>query len=68
MRIVKKNLKNKTRYETQFKFYNVVALPAMLCESEFWTNKAKGITRTQAAEMRYFRTVKAWAYSDKIKK
>jgi len=45
-------MKNKTRKETQFKFYKVKLLLALLYGSKSWTIKRKDISKIHSAEMR----------------
>ena len=48
----------KTRTDTQMKFYKVVARPAPLYGSETWVTMTRDMTRLEAAEMRFLRSVK----------
>ena len=51
-----KHLK-RTRTETQMKFYKVVARPSLLYGSETWVTTQRDMTRLDAAEMRFLRSV-----------
>ena len=53
---VRKHLK-KTRTDTQMKFYKVVARPTLLYGSEIWVTTKRHMTRLEAAEMRFLRSV-----------
>jgi len=48
---------NKPRTDTQMKFYKVVARPSLLCGSETWVTTKRDVTRLEAAEMRFLRSV-----------
>jgi len=62
---IRKKLK-KTRTDTQMKFYKVVAKPT-LYGSETWVTTKRDMTRLEAAEMHFLRSVKRYAILDKIK-
>jgi len=47
---IRKHL-NKTRTDTQMKFYKVVARPTLLYGSETWVTTTRDMTRLEAAEM-----------------
>jgi len=64
---IRKYLK-KTRTDTQMKFYNVVARPALFYGSETWANTKRNMTRLEAAEMRFLRSVKRYTRLDKIRR
>ena len=49
------------------KFYKVVARPALLYGSETWVTTKRDMTRLEAAEMRFLRSVKGYARVDKIR-
>jgi len=40
------------------KFYKVIARPALLYRSETWVTTKRDMTRVEAAEMRFLRSVK----------
>jgi len=63
---IRKNLK-KTRTDTQIKFYKVVARPSLLYGSETWVTTKRDVTRLEAAEMRFLRSVKGYTRLDKIR-
>jgi hypothetical protein len=63
---IKRTLKNKTRTETQVKFYKVMALSAALYGSENWVLTEKDKNRIQAAEMRCLRSMMAVARQDRL--
>jgi hypothetical protein len=54
---IRKHLK-KTHTDTQMKFYKVVARPTLLYGSETWVTTKRDMTRLEAAEMRFLRSVK----------
>ena len=58
---------SKTRTDTQMKFYKVVARPTLLYGSETWVTTTRDITRLEAAEMRFLRSVKGYTRLDKIR-
>jgi hypothetical protein len=60
-------LKTKTGKTTQMKFYKVMALPVLLYGSETWTIKTKDMSKIQATEMRYLRSVKGCTKLDHFK-
>jgi hypothetical protein len=49
------------------KFYKVVARPTLLYGSETWVTTTRDITRPEAAEMRFLRSVKGYTTLDKIR-
>ena len=53
---IRKHLK-KTRTDTQMKYYKVVARPTILYGSEAWVNTTRDMTRLEAVEMRFLRSV-----------
>jgi hypothetical protein len=59
--------KEKTRKETNLKFYNIMAVPVLLYGSETWTPRKRNWNRIQAAEMKYLITVKGCTRLDQIK-
>ena len=63
---IRKHLK-KTRTDTQMKFYKVVARPTLLYGSETWVTTTRDMTRLEAAEMRFVRSVKGYTRLDKIR-
>ena len=56
---IRKHLK-KPRTDTQMKFYKVVAIPSLLYGSETWVTTKRDMTRLEAAEMRFIRSVKGY--------
>ena len=63
---IRKHLK-KIRTDTQLKFYKVVARPSLLYGSETWVTTKRDMTRLEAAEMRFLRSVKRYTILDKIR-
>jgi len=57
----------KTRTDTQMKFHKVVARPTLLYGSETWVTKKRDMTRLEAAEMRFLRSVKEYTRLDKTR-
>jgi len=57
----------KTRTDTKMKFYKVVARPSLLCGSETWVTTKRDMTRLEAAEMRFLRSVTGYTRLDKIR-
>ncbi|KAJ4445095.1 hypothetical protein ANN_06894 [Periplaneta americana] len=55
---IAKNLKKKTRKETQIKFYKTMVIPTLLYGCEAWTLKKNDINIIQSAEMKFLRGVK----------
>ena len=53
---IRKHLK-KTRTDTQMKFYKVVARPSLIYGSKTWITTKRDVTRLEAAEMRFLRSV-----------
>jgi len=49
------------------KFYKVVARPTLLYGSETWVITKRDMTRLEAAEMRFLRSVKGYTRLDKIR-
>ena len=49
------------------KFYKVVARPTLLYGSETWVTTKRNITRLEAAEMRFLRSVKGYTRIDKMR-
>ena len=64
---IRKHFK-KTRTDTQMKFYKVVARPSLLYGSETWVTTTRDMTRLEAAEMRFLRSVKGYTRLDKIRR
>jgi len=62
-----RKLLKKTRTDTQIKFHKVVARPTLLYGSETWINTKRDMTRLEAAEMRFLRSVKGYTRLDKIR-
>jgi hypothetical protein len=63
---IRKHLK-KTRTETQMKFYEAVARPSLLYGSETWVTTQRDMTRLEAVEMRFLRSVAGYKRLDKIR-
>jgi len=57
----------KTRTDIQMKFYEVVARPTPLYGSEVWVTTTRDMTRLEAAELRFLRSVKGYTKLDKIR-
>jgi len=53
--------------DTQMKFYKVVARTSLLYGSETWVNTKRDMTRLEAAEMRFLRSVMGYTSLDKIR-
>jgi len=49
------------------KFYKVVARPSLLYGSKTWLTTKRDMTRLEAAEMRFLRSVKGYTRLDKIR-
>jgi len=49
------------------KFYKVVARPTLLYSGEPWVTTKRDMTRLEAAEMRFLRSVKGYTRLDKIR-
>jgi len=64
--IIRKHLQ-KTRRGTQMKFYKVVTRPTLLYSSETWVTTKRDMTRLEAAEMHFLRSVKGYTRLDKIR-
>ena len=63
---IRKHLK-KTRTDIQTKFYKAVARPTLLYGSETWVTATRDMTRLEAAEMRFLRSVKGYTRLNKIR-
>jgi len=63
---IRKHLK-KTRTDTPIKFYKAVVKPSLLYGSETWVTMKRDMTRLEAAEMRFLRSVKGYTRLDKIR-
>jgi len=50
------------------KFYKVVARLTLLYGSETWVTTTRDMTRLEAAEMRFLRSVKEYTRLDKIRR
>jgi len=57
----------KTRTDIQIKFYKVVTGPTLLYGSETWVTSTRDMTRLEAAEMRFLRSVKGYTRLDNIR-
>jgi hypothetical protein len=49
------------------KFYKIVARPTLLYGSETWVTTKRDVTRLEAAEMRFLRSVNGYTRLDKIR-
>jgi hypothetical protein len=56
-----------TRADNQMKLYKVVARPTVFYGSETWVPTNRDMTRLEAAEMRFLRSVKRYTRLDKIR-
>ena len=63
---IRKHLK-KTRTDIQMRFYKVVARPTLPYGSETWVTTKRDMTRLEAAEMCFLRSVKGYTRLDKIR-
>jgi molybdopterin-guanine dinucleotide biosynthesis protein len=63
---IKKHLK-KPGTDTKMKLYKVVAKLTLLYGSETWVTTKRDMTRLEAAEMRFLRSVKGYTRLDKIR-
>jgi hypothetical protein len=63
---ITKHLK-KPRTDTQIKFYKVVDRTSVLYGSESWVTTKRDMTRLEAAEMRFLRSVKGYTRLNKIR-
>ena len=63
---IRKHLK-KTCTDTQIKFYKVVGRPSLLYGKETWVTTKRVMTRLEAAEMRFLRSVTGYTRLDKIR-
>ena len=57
----------KTHTDTQMKIYKAAARPAPLYGSKTWVTMTRDMTRLEAAEMRFLRSVKEYTRLDKIR-
>jgi hypothetical protein len=64
-----RTLNNKTRKETRIKFYEAMAVPTLRTYgSEIWAiTKEKWEAKTEAAEMKFLRTVAGYTRKDQIR-
>jgi len=53
--------------DTQTKVYKVVARPTLLYGSETWVTTTRDMTRLEAAEMCFLKSVKGYTRLDKIR-
>lgn len=60
-------MKRKARRETNLKFYKTIGGPLSLYCSETWTLKKNDLNQIEAAEMKYFQTVRDCARHDCIR-
>jgi hypothetical protein len=65
---IKRTLKNKTRTETQIKFYKVMAISASLYGNKNWVLTEEDKNRIQAAEMRFLRSTMGVTRQDRLTK
>jgi len=63
---IRKHLE-KIRTETQMKFYKAVARPSLLYISETWVTTKRDMTRLEAAEIRFLRSVTGDTGLEKIR-
>ena len=63
---IRKHLK-KTRTDTQMKFYKVIARPTIHNGRETWVTTTRDMTRLEAEEMRFLRSVKGYTRLNKIR-
>ena len=63
---ITKHLK-KPRTDTEMKFYKVVARPKLLYGSETWVTAERDMTRLEAAEMHFLRSVRVYTGLDRIR-
>ena len=63
---IRKHLK-KTHTNTEMKFYKVVARPTLLYGSDIWVTTKRDMTRLEAAEMHFLRSVKGYTRLEKIR-
>ena len=49
------------------KFYKVVTRPILLCGSETWAITKRDVTRLEAAEMHFLKSVKGCTRLDKVR-
>jgi hypothetical protein len=52
---------------TQTKLYKLVARPTLLYGNETWVTTKRGMTRLEAAELYFLRSVKGYTRLDKIR-
>ncbi|PSN48274.1 hypothetical protein C0J52_03046 [Blattella germanica] len=64
---INRTLRNKTRKDTQLRFYNTIALSQLLYGSETWTHRRKDINEIEASEMRFLHGVKGCTRLDKLR-
>lgn len=64
---IRRTLKNKTRKETQIKFYKVMAVPTVLYGSECWVPKKNELRQIESSEMKFLRSVKGCTRLDKLR-
>lgn len=64
---ISRHLKNKTRKDTQVKFYKTIAVPTMLYGCECWILTERQRSRIQAQEMKFLRRVKGCTRHDRIR-
>jgi hypothetical protein len=63
---IKRTVKNKTRTETQIRFYKVMAVSAGLYGSENWVLTEKDKNRIQTVEMRFLRSAMGVTRQDRL--
>ena len=64
---ISRTLKNKTRNDTQIKFYKTMAVPTITYGSEVWVTSKKQEQRIQTQEMKFLRRVKGCTRLDRIR-
>jgi len=57
----------KARTDTEIKFYKFVARPSLIYGNETWVTTKRDMTRLEAAEMRFLRSVTGYTRLDKIR-
>jgi hypothetical protein len=63
---IKRALINKTRKDTQLKFYKVMAAPVLLYGCENWALNRVDRRKTQTAEMKFLRRVAGYTLRDEV--
>jgi hypothetical protein len=63
---IKRTLTNKTRKDTQLKFYKVMVVPTLLYGYEIWALNRSGKRKIETAEMRFLRHDAGYTRRDEI--